>query len=173
MYARALSAELIKSLEKYPAVVISGSRQSRKPTLVKSLFPQFTYLSLEDPDLRGVAVADSRPLRGLPCYLLRITNTDKLFSNPLRGAIFENGVIVETIKTFLNQGKEAPVYFWRDTRGHEVDLVIDRGNFLEPVEIKSARDLRSQLRRRLHLFSRIADPKRRQVGVRRKTQPHV
>jgi hypothetical protein len=41
------------------------------------------------------------------------------------------------MKAFLNQGSEAPLYFWRDTKGHEVDLVIDRGTVLEPIEVKS------------------------------------
>jgi predicted AAA+ superfamily ATPase len=75
---------------------------------------------------------------GLLCYLLRISDEVQLFSHPLRGAIFENWLISERIKGFLNAGKEAPVYFWRDTKGHEIDLVVDRGGALAPTEIKSA-----------------------------------
>lgn len=75
---------------------------------------------------------------GLLCYLLRITTPDQLFSHPLRGAIFENWVVLETMKAFLNDGHEAPLYFWRDTKGHEVDVVIDHGEFLEPIEVRSA-----------------------------------
>jgi len=75
---------------------------------------------------------------GLLCYLLRISTRDQLSSHPLRGAIFENWVVTERMKGFLNAGKEGPLYFWRDTRGHEVDLVVDRGTLLEPIEIKSA-----------------------------------
>jgi len=74
---------------------------------------------------------------GLLCYLLRITAPEQLFSHPLRGAIFENWVVTERIKSFSNAGQEAPLYFWRDTKGHEVDLLIDRGTVLEPIEIKS------------------------------------
>ena len=74
---------------------------------------------------------------GLLCYLLRINTYEQLFSHPLRGAIFENWVVTERLKAFFNQGREAPLYFWRDTKGHEVDLVIDRGTLLEPIEIKS------------------------------------
>jgi uncharacterized protein len=74
---------------------------------------------------------------GLLCYLLRITAPEQIFSHPLRGAIFENWVVTERIKAFFNAGKEAPLYFWRDSKGHEVDLVIDRGTLLEPAEIKS------------------------------------
>ncbi|MEO8179716.1 MAG: ATP-binding protein [Deltaproteobacteria bacterium] len=75
---------------------------------------------------------------GLLCYLLRLRTTEQLSSHPLRGAIFENWVVAERMKGFLNAGEEAPLYFWRDSRGHEVDLVVDRGAQLEPVEVKSA-----------------------------------
>ena len=74
---------------------------------------------------------------GLLCYLLRITKSEQLWSHPLRGAIFENWVVTERMKTFLNAGSEPPLYFWRDSKGHEVDLVLDRGTLLDPVEVKS------------------------------------
>jgi predicted AAA+ superfamily ATPase len=41
------------------------------------------------------------------------------------------------MKYYSNQGKEAPLYYWRDQHGHEVDLVIDEGIFLDLIEIKS------------------------------------
>ncbi|MEK7377164.1 MAG: ATP-binding protein [Candidatus Margulisiibacteriota bacterium] len=75
---------------------------------------------------------------GLLSYLLRIQNAETLSAHPLRGNIFENWVVSETIKTYYNRGLEAPVYFWRDTKGNEIDLIIDEGNYLYPIEIKSA-----------------------------------
>lgn len=75
---------------------------------------------------------------GLLCYLLKIYSPSALENHPLRGPLFENFVIVEKIKKYFNEGKEPPFYFWRDTTGHEVDLIIDEGAFLYPVEIKSA-----------------------------------
>jgi len=74
---------------------------------------------------------------GLLCYLLRIKNSDQLSVHPLKGQIFENWVIAEYMKYFLNLGIEAPLYFWRDQHGHEVDLVIDQGTHLDLIEIKS------------------------------------
>lgn len=74
---------------------------------------------------------------GLLCYLLRIRTLDHLMSHPLRGAIFENWVVTEKLKGFFNAGQEAPMYFWRDSNGHEVDLVLDRGTHLDPIEVKS------------------------------------
>ena len=75
---------------------------------------------------------------GLLCYLLRITTPEQLITHPLRGAIFENWVVTERLKSFLNAGLEAPLYFWRDAKGHEVDLVVDRGTWLEATEVKAA-----------------------------------
>ncbi len=74
---------------------------------------------------------------GLLAYLLRIQEPSQIDNHPLRGAIFENWVIVDYLKNFFNQGKEAPLYFWRDQHGHEVDLVIDKGAKLDLIEIKS------------------------------------
>lgn len=73
---------------------------------------------------------------GLLCYLLRIRNTEQLSVHPLKGHIFKNWVIVEYMKDCFNQGMEAPLYFWRDQHGHEVDLVIDQGTHLDLIEIK-------------------------------------
>ncbi len=74
---------------------------------------------------------------GLLSYLLRITSPDQLIAYPLIGSIFENWVIAELKKRFHHDGRQAPLYFWRDQHGHEVDLVVDRGTPLFPIEIKS------------------------------------
>lgn len=75
---------------------------------------------------------------GLVCYLLQIRNVDILSTYPLRGNIFENWIISETIKGYYNRGEEPPLYFWQDVKGHEVDLVTDNGIYLYPTEIKSS-----------------------------------
>jgi len=74
---------------------------------------------------------------GLLCYLLRIKSSDQVSSYPLIGSIFENWVVSEIKKSFHHHGQEAPLYFWRDQHGHEVDLAIDQGDFLFCIEIKS------------------------------------
>lgn len=74
---------------------------------------------------------------GLLCHLLRITSPDQISPYPLIGSIFENWVISELKKTFHHHGRQAPFYFWRDQHGHEVDLVVDRGDSLFCMEIKS------------------------------------
>lgn len=74
---------------------------------------------------------------GLLCYLLRIKSPDELQTHALRGAIFETFILSEYLKARLHQGLEPDVYFWRDSAGHEVDLLMDLGSRLVPVEVKS------------------------------------
>ncbi len=81
---------------------------------------------------------------GLLCYLLRIRNQEQLQLHPLKGFIFENWVISECMKIYFNKGEEAPLYFWRDQHGHEVDLVIDQGTYLDLIEIKSGQTFHTE-----------------------------
>jgi uncharacterized protein len=78
---------------------------------------------------------------GLLCRLLGIREADQVPTHPLRGALFENLVISETVKAYMHHRRPAPLFFWRDRTGHEVDLIIDDGGQLYPVEIKSSQTL--------------------------------
>ncbi len=92
---------------------------------------------------------------GLLCYLLRITDPAQLATHPLRGAIFENWVVIETLKSFIHAGVEAPRYFWRDSAGHEVDLVLDRGTYLDAIEIKSSATFDPSFNEGLKFFAKL------------------
>ena len=74
---------------------------------------------------------------GLLCYLLRVRSPEELRRHSARGAIFECHVISELLKRALHAGREPDLYFWRDSAGHEVDLLLDQGTAQVPVEIKS------------------------------------
>jgi len=74
---------------------------------------------------------------GLACYLLGIQDPSTLERHPLRGAIFESFVVGELVKAFENRGREAPLFFWKDRTGHEIDVLIDLGDRLLPIEVKS------------------------------------
>lgn len=78
---------------------------------------------------------------GLLAYLLRIRSPDELRTHSSRGAIFESFVVSELMKNALNRGKEPDLHFWRDSAGHEVDLLLGRGKDLVPIEIKSGATL--------------------------------
>ena len=76
---------------------------------------------------------------GMVCYLLGIEDGATLERHPLRGAIFESFVASELIKAFAAMRRDAPLFFWRDATGHEIDILIDTGSRLIPVEVKSGR----------------------------------
>ena len=78
---------------------------------------------------------------GLLCWLLGIQEPGQLATHPLRGNLFETLVISELIKAYFNQGERAPLYFWRDSNGNEVDVIADAGGRLHPIEIKSGQTL--------------------------------
>ena len=74
---------------------------------------------------------------GLLCYLLRISSDEELYTHSARGAIFETFVVAELLKSSLHRGEDPPLWFWRDSQGHEVDVLIDLGETQVPVEVKS------------------------------------
>lgn len=74
---------------------------------------------------------------GLICYLLGIPDAGALERHPLRGAVFESLVVSELVKSFAARRRDPPLSFWRDATGHEVDVLIDAGDRVVPVEVKS------------------------------------
>jgi uncharacterized protein len=80
---------------------------------------------------------------GLACMLLDIPDARSLAWHSLRGGLFENFIIVELLKRHLNRGLRPRFYFWRDSNGIEVDLLIERGGKLLAIEIKSTQTLTS------------------------------
>ena len=80
---------------------------------------------------------------GLVAALLGIEHEKQLDVNVYRGALFENLIVLELLKARYNRGNLIPLYFWRDSQGHEVDLLFERDNELVPVEIKSGQTITS------------------------------
>ena len=74
---------------------------------------------------------------GLASYLLGVENEDALRIHSARGALFETLIVNEFLKVRWHQGMPANTTFWRDNVGTEVDLVIESGETLTPVEIKA------------------------------------
>jgi predicted AAA+ superfamily ATPase len=74
---------------------------------------------------------------GLMAWLLGIRDTETLATHASRGMLFESLVVSESVKHQFNAGQSAELYFWRDSAGHEVDLLVPHGEQFMPVEIKS------------------------------------
>lgn len=75
---------------------------------------------------------------GLACYLLDIETPQQLSRDKMRGALFENLVVMEAIKHRTNQGKSPNVFYYRDSNQNEIDLMIKNGAELTGIEIKSS-----------------------------------
>ena len=75
---------------------------------------------------------------GLAAFLLGIQSAEQVARDPLRGNLYENLMILEVLKAHLNRGLRPDLYFYRDSQGNEVDLLIRQRNGLLPIEIKSS-----------------------------------
>ena len=74
---------------------------------------------------------------GLASYLIGLENADQVTTHPLRGALFENMVVVEALKHRFNRGRQPNLSFFRDSRGLECDLFYETGRGIHAIEVKS------------------------------------
>ena len=93
---------------------------------------------------------------GLLCNLLNIFNREQLQESNLRGAIFENLIVIELMKAALFKGEEPQLYFWRDTNQNEVDLLRETDGKLEAIEIKSGETKNQKFYDGLKKFSEVS-----------------
>jgi len=89
---------------------------------------------------------------GLAAFLLGIHTEEQATRDPLRGNLYENLVISDIIKGALNKGIRPEIYFFRDSHGAEVDLLIREKGELMPVEIKSAQTFSADFLKGLEKF---------------------
>lgn len=92
---------------------------------------------------------------GLAAYLLNLRTPEQVARDPLVGGLFENMVVAEAKKTLFNRGEDGELYFWRDERGFEIDLLARRGNVLFPIEIKSGKTFSDSFAKNLVAFRKI------------------
>ncbi len=96
---------------------------------------------------------------GLLIWLLGIKQADQLSIHAMRGAIFENFVAGELLKHQFAQGEPSNLYSWRDNNGLEIDLIIDHGNTLIPVEIKAGQTINKDFFKNLKKWRALAGDK--------------
>jgi uncharacterized protein len=73
---------------------------------------------------------------GTLCYLAGLKDPEHAAAGPLGGPIFETAVLLQIVRAFVNRGEQPQIYFWRTSAGVEVDLVIETGGQLIPIEVK-------------------------------------
>jgi hypothetical protein len=92
---------------------------------------------------------------GLATFLLGIENETQLARDPLRGSLFENLVVAEALKYRFNQGRRSNLFFYRDSKGNEVDLLIVSGSDIFPIEIKSGMTITRDYFKGLNHFAKV------------------
>ena len=99
---------------------------------------------------------------GLCAWLLGIQNADQLATHFARGALFETLVVTEALKWQAAFAHGQPVYYWRDNIGNEIDVLIEQGDGLTLVEVKSGQTFQSEWLRGLDTVARhIGQPVKR------------
>lgn len=100
---------------------------------------------------------------GLLVYLLGIETPEQVARDPLVGGIFENLIVAECLKNETNKGRAPQLYFFRDNKGLEVDLLLANGRQLIGVEIKASSTPRADHFSGLNAFAKRAHPLYRKV----------
>jgi predicted AAA+ superfamily ATPase len=93
---------------------------------------------------------------GLLAFLLGLEEAQQVSRDPLVGSLFENLVVIECLKSRLNQAKPANLYFYRDSSGFEIDLVLQDAGRLVPIEIKSTSTYHPSLVANIAKFTGLA-----------------
>ncbi len=93
---------------------------------------------------------------GLACALLNIANVQQLKTHYLYGSLFESLIIAELMKDHFNAGLQPNCYFWRDRLGHEIDCVLEQGEKLIPIEIKSSKTINTDYFKGIQYWTKLA-----------------
>lgn len=91
---------------------------------------------------------------GLASWLLGIRSEDQLRRDPLYGSLFENFIVIEAMKDLLNRAESAELYFYRDSEGNEVDLLLPIGRQVHAIEIKAGQTVTADYFRGLKNFAK-------------------
>lgn len=95
---------------------------------------------------------------GLLSHLLQIRQGDLSPLHPSWGALFENMMVVEKIKQNEHLAQQRDFYFWRDSHGHEIDLLFEENTILHSIEIKATSTIKNDLFSELDFFEKITSP---------------
>jgi predicted AAA+ superfamily ATPase len=93
---------------------------------------------------------------GLLCHLLKIKDANQIKSHSYKGNLFENMIVCEYVKQNYHQNLMQDFWFWRDSAGHEVDLIRQDDNLLNIIEIKSTATISQNLFNGLDYFQNLA-----------------
>lgn len=92
---------------------------------------------------------------GLVSYLLGITDPKQIVNHPFRGPLFENFIISELLKNRFNSGQRSNLFYFRDSSGNELDVIINEGTKLIPIEIKSAETINQSFFKNFNYWEKL------------------
>jgi uncharacterized protein len=90
---------------------------------------------------------------GLACWLLGLRTPQQVLRDPLWGSLFENFIVMEALKDRFNAGESGEMYFYRDSEGNEVDLLLPTGGKLHAIEIKAGATVNTDYFKGLKTFA--------------------
>jgi len=97
---------------------------------------------------------------GLCAYLLKWGNPETLERGAMSGAFFESWVFSEIYKSYLNAGKEPPLYYYRDKEKREIDILIYENGTLYPIEIKKSASPGTEAAKHFKVLAPVTEPER-------------
>lgn len=95
---------------------------------------------------------------GLLSYLLGIRSADEMILNRLKGSLFENLILAELQKKNYHQYTHLDYYFWQDSNGNEIDILLKNHNGFDVFEIKATETISTELFKQMDRFAELAAP---------------
>ena len=96
---------------------------------------------------------------GLVCYLTRYSSPEILMNGAINGAVLENYVVAEIIKTYSNSAQDCLLHYYRDKNSNEIDLIMESDGQLHPIEIKKSINPPTQITRAFKLLDKASVPR--------------
>ncbi len=94
---------------------------------------------------------------GLLSNLLKINDVSKIENQSIKGTLFENMIISQYVKRLHHKNeKQIEPWFWRDSEGNEVDMVLEKSQQTEIVEIKATQTIMPDLFKGLNYYAALA-----------------
>lgn len=93
---------------------------------------------------------------GLLCNLLRINDVSQINNETIKGALFENMIVSEYMKQKYHKNeRQMDLWYWRDSENNEVDLLIEKPQETEIIEIKATQTIMPDLFKGLNYYAAL------------------
>lgn len=102
---------------------------------------------------------------GLASYLLDIDTPHILNRDKMKGPLFENMIVMECLKAIYNEGRNTGIFYYRDSNGNEVDILIKNKNKYDLIEVKSSQTYHPEFLKGINSFERTFPELVRQKNV--------